>query len=61
MHRFKNARVGAFKPIADFDWKHPTKIDRHLVTELFLSWAPWARWGEHRSGTEEASRRSRER
>ncbi|TPV97188.1 MAG: AAA family ATPase [Myxococcales bacterium FL481] len=33
--RRKNARVGAFKPIADFDWKHPTKIDRRLVTELF--------------------------
>jgi DNA replication protein DnaC len=33
--RLKNSSVGAFKPIADFDWKHPTKIDRRLITELF--------------------------
>lgn len=33
--RIKNAKVGTFKPIVDFDWKHPTKIDRGLVEDLF--------------------------
>ena len=33
--RLKNARLGAFKPIADFDWKWPKKIDRRAVEELF--------------------------
>ena len=26
--RLDNARLGAFKPIADFDWSWPTKCDR---------------------------------
>lgn len=33
--RLKNARLGAFKPIADFDWKWPKKIDRRAVEDLF--------------------------
>ena len=33
--RTKNARIGAFKPIADFDWKWPAKIDRTTIDELF--------------------------
>ena len=33
--RIKNARLGAFKPIADFDWQWPKKIDRQAVEELF--------------------------
>ena len=33
--RVKRARLGAFKPMADFDWGWPTKIDRELVDELF--------------------------
>jgi DNA replication protein DnaC len=34
-YRIDNAKIGAFKPIADFDWKHPTKIDRKQVESLF--------------------------
>lgn len=34
-YRMRNAKIGTFKPRADFDWKHPTKIDRALVDELF--------------------------
>ena len=32
--RLRNARLGRFKPIADFDWNWPKKIDRdlHLVS-----------------------------
>lgn len=33
--RLTNARLGAFKPLADFDWQWPTKIDRSLIDELF--------------------------
>lgn len=33
--RVKNARIGRFKPIADFDWAWPQKIDRDAVQELF--------------------------
>ena len=33
--RLRSARIGAFKPMADFDWKWPTKLDRELVDELF--------------------------
>jgi DNA replication protein DnaC len=29
--RLKQARLGRFKPIADFDWDWPKKIDRELV------------------------------
>jgi DNA replication protein DnaC len=34
-YRIDTAKIGAFKPIADFDWKHPTKIDRKQVESLF--------------------------
>jgi len=33
--RLKNARLGAFKPIADFDWTVLRKVDRAQVEELF--------------------------
>jgi DNA replication protein DnaC len=33
--RLKQARLGAFKPMADFDWQWPTKIDRRAIEELF--------------------------
>ena len=33
--RLDNARLGAFKPIADFDWSWPTKCERSLIEELF--------------------------
>ena len=39
--RLKRARLGRFKPMADFDWKWPTKIDRTQIEDLFqLSWVP---------------------
>jgi DNA replication protein DnaC len=33
--RLDNARLGAFKPIADFDWSWPSKCDRSAIEELF--------------------------
>ncbi|WP_437629891.1 ATP-binding protein [Sorangium sp. So ce854] len=33
--RIKNSRVAAFKPMADFDWSWPKKIDREAVDDLF--------------------------
>jgi DNA replication protein DnaC len=33
--RIKEAKLGQFKPMSDFDWKWPRKIDRELVDELF--------------------------
>jgi DNA replication protein DnaC len=33
--RIANARIGAFRPMADFDWAWPRKIDRELIEELF--------------------------
>lgn len=33
--RIKNARLGAFKPMADFDYQWPRKIDRIQVEDLF--------------------------
>jgi DNA replication protein DnaC len=33
--RIKSARIGRFKPIADFDWKWPKEIPRAVVEELF--------------------------
>jgi DNA replication protein DnaC len=32
--RPKEAFIGAFKPLADFDWAWPKKIDRDAVEEL---------------------------
>lgn len=34
-YRIRNAKIGVFKSMADFDWKHPSKIDRAHVEELF--------------------------
>jgi len=37
--RLRRARLGAFKPIADFDWSWPKKIDRTQIEDLFtLDW-----------------------
>jgi DNA replication protein DnaC len=33
-YRIKNANIGAFKPMVDFDWKHPKSIDRALIEDL---------------------------
>ena len=33
--RLDHARLGTFKPIADFDWNWPTKCDRRAIEELF--------------------------
>lgn len=33
--RIKEAKLGQFKPMSDFDWTWPKKIDRELVDELF--------------------------
>jgi len=33
--RLRHARIGAFKGIADFDWKWPTRVDRVALDELF--------------------------
>lgn len=32
--RLKSARIGRFKPMADFDWAWPSKIDREEVEDL---------------------------
>ncbi len=34
-YRLRNAKIGSFKDRADYDWKHPTKIDRAQIEELF--------------------------
>jgi len=36
-NRTRIAGVGSFKPICDFDWKWPKKIDRPLVEDLFTN------------------------
>lgn len=33
--RMDNARLGSFKPIADFDWDWPAECDRAAIEELF--------------------------
>jgi len=33
--RLRTARVGGFKPMADFDWSWPRKIDRAAIEDLF--------------------------
>lgn len=35
--RLKNAHIGRFKPMADFDWAWPTSIDRAAVEDLLRS------------------------
>jgi DNA replication protein DnaC len=32
--RIRNSKVGRFKPMADFEWSWPDKIDRPLIEEL---------------------------
>ena len=32
--RLGNARIGRFKPIADFDWRWPKRLDRRAIEEL---------------------------
>ena len=32
--RLRHARIGAFKPLSDFDWSWPRKVDRHGIEEL---------------------------
>lgn len=34
-YRLRNAKIGAFKDRSEFDWKHPGKIDRLQIDELF--------------------------
>jgi DNA replication protein DnaC len=37
--RLQRARLGTFKPLADFDWSWPKKIDRAQIEDLFrLEW-----------------------
>jgi len=33
--RLDHSRLGAFKPIADFDWAWPEQCDRRAIEELF--------------------------
>jgi DNA replication protein DnaC len=33
--RITGAHIGTFKPMADFDWSWPSKINRELIEELF--------------------------
>ena len=33
--RLRRARLGTFKPLDDFDWSWPTKIDRPQIEDLF--------------------------
>lgn len=33
--RITNARIGRFKPLADFDWSWPKKLDREMIEDLF--------------------------
>lgn len=33
--RLRRARLGSYKPMADFDWSWPKKIDREQVEDLF--------------------------
>jgi DNA replication protein DnaC len=33
--RLKTARLGVFKPIADFDWSWPKRVDRDALEDLF--------------------------
>ena len=38
--RLDNARLGAFKPLADFDWAWPTKCDRSTDRGAVLARLP---------------------
>ena len=42
--RLGNARIGRFKPLVDFDWDWPKKIDRPLIERaLTLDFVPEGR------------------
>ncbi len=42
--RIRNARIGAFKPLADFDWSWPEHIDRMQIFDLLdMAWPDEAR------------------
>jgi hypothetical protein len=32
--RIKRSKIGRFKPMADFDWTWPTRIDREAIEDL---------------------------
>lgn len=32
--RLRDAHIGQFKPVADFDWSWPTQVDRAAIEEL---------------------------
>ncbi|HEY8813485.1 MAG TPA: ATP-binding protein, partial [Candidatus Dormibacteraeota bacterium] len=34
--RLSHSRIGSFKPITDFDWNWPKKIDRALIERALL-------------------------
>ena len=34
-YRLRNAKIGVFKDRSEFDWRHPTKVDRLQIDELF--------------------------
>ena len=34
VRRLRDAKLGPFKPLTDFDWQWPQRIDRELFTEL---------------------------
>ena len=38
--RLKDARIGRFKPMADFDWSWPTRCDRAAIDALFAEEQP---------------------
>jgi hypothetical protein len=43
-HRLRVARIGRFRPMADFDWHWPSKIDRPTIERaLTLDFIPEAR------------------
>jgi len=33
-YRLKNARIGSFKPIIDYDWSWPKKCNREAILDL---------------------------
>ena len=33
--RVKNAKLGRFKPLVDFDWRWPKQVEKQLIDELF--------------------------
>lgn len=33
--RVRDAKIGEFKPLSEFDWTWPEEVDRELIEELF--------------------------